>query len=701
MTARPPDGLPARPPGLEIWGGIEATIARIGDDWRDQVHETGHDRRADDLDRIADLGITALRYPILWESFQAGSATPRGWGWHAARLDRLRALGIAPIAGLVHHGSGPAGTSLVDRGFAAGVQRHAAEAARRFPWIGMWTPVNEPLTTARFSALYGHWYPHRRDMRSFLQATLIQCRAVVLAMAAIRRENPQARLVQTEDLGKTFAVPALCYQADYENERRFLSFDLLCGRVDRDHPMWGEILAAGVDERDLAFFLENPCPPDVMGMNHYLTSERFLDDRLALYPASMHGGNAFGAYADVEAVRAGVAEEELGPKARLRDLWERYRRPVAISECHHGCTREEQLRWLADGYRAAVELSAEGADVRGLTVWALFGVVDWSSLLTRRAGHYEPGAFDVRTDPPRETAIASMVRRLAGHSDETHPVLDGAGWWRRPDRVYPHVEPPRSAVSRPRRLLLLADGGDVRTAGIVGVAAHRGLDVDGAADAREADILAALSGGHYWGVLDLRRPDHESVARVSDACRRQRLRCLVLSTWRVFDGRLARPYVESDPVAPGCEAGSAAAARERSALAAWPDVLIVRPGPILTVDTVGDPLFHAFAALAAGRPASFAATAGGFSYLPDLAHAAFDLLIDGASGVWHLANEGDEPWDDLLRRTAREAGLGGSLVEAANAAAASTVIASERGRLMPDRAGTLARYLNDVGLARR
>ena len=82
-----------------------------------------------------------------------------------------------------------------------------AAVARRYPWVEDYTPVNEPLTTARFSGLYGHWYPHGRDDRTFARALLNQCRAVVLAMRAIRAVNPAARLVQTEDLGRTYSTP--------------------------------------------------------------------------------------------------------------------------------------------------------------------------------------------------------------------------------------------------------------------------------------------------------------------------------------------------------------------------------------------------------------------------------------------------------------------------------------------------------------
>ena len=100
--------------GLELWGGLECTVARLGDDYRNQIAETGHDRREADLDLIAGLGIRTLRYPVLWESVAPAAPDQRDWRWHDARLGRLRTLAIAPIAGLLHHGSGPRYTSLLD-----------------------------------------------------------------------------------------------------------------------------------------------------------------------------------------------------------------------------------------------------------------------------------------------------------------------------------------------------------------------------------------------------------------------------------------------------------------------------------------------------------------------------------------------------------------------------------------------------------
>jgi dTDP-4-dehydrorhamnose reductase len=76
---------------------------------------------------------------------------------------------------------------------------------------------------------------------------------VVLAMQAIRRVTPLAQLVQTDGLGRTFSTPLLGYQADFENERRWLTYDLLCGRMNRKHPLHGFLLQNGVTDSDLAF----------------------------------------------------------------------------------------------------------------------------------------------------------------------------------------------------------------------------------------------------------------------------------------------------------------------------------------------------------------------------------------------------------------------------------------------------------------
>jgi dTDP-4-dehydrorhamnose reductase len=142
---------------LELWGGIECTVNRVGRHYHDQLQFSGHAQRPSDLQALSSLGLKALRYPVLWESSAPRSLTELDLEWAAERLQLIRELEIEPIAGLLHHGSGPGYTSLLDDGFPEKLAHYAAAVARRFPWLRRFTPVNEPLTTARFSGLYGHW----------------------------------------------------------------------------------------------------------------------------------------------------------------------------------------------------------------------------------------------------------------------------------------------------------------------------------------------------------------------------------------------------------------------------------------------------------------------------------------------------------------------------------------------------------------
>src|SRR4051812_26233397 len=105
-------GSPAT--GLELWGGVEPTHNRVGDGYFSQMERSGHWTRLSDLDRCAALGIRTLRYPVLWEHVMPEEGQAAQWQWPDQRLGRLRELGITPIAGLVHHGSGPRHTHLLD-----------------------------------------------------------------------------------------------------------------------------------------------------------------------------------------------------------------------------------------------------------------------------------------------------------------------------------------------------------------------------------------------------------------------------------------------------------------------------------------------------------------------------------------------------------------------------------------------------------
>jgi dTDP-4-dehydrorhamnose reductase len=718
----------------EIWAGVECTVNRVGDRFSDQLIRTGHSTRLEDLERLAELGVRTLRYPVLWERVAPDSPTNLDWRWSDERLDNLGRLRLNPIVGLVHHGSGPAYTNLLDPEFPQKLAAYARKVAERYPWITDYTPINEPLTTARFSCLYGHWYPHTRDPLLFAQAFLNECRAIVLAMKAIRTINSSARLIQTEDLGKTVSTPTLKYQADFENERRWLTFDLLCGRLDAHSPMWSYFRWLGIQEEQLHWFQDNFVEPELLGVNHYVTSERFLDERLNRYPSTSHGGNGRHLYADVEAVRV-AANGVAGPKAILREVWTRYRLPIAVTEVHLGCTREEQLRWLHEVWSAAVDLRSEQIDVRAITLWGAFGAFDWHNLLTAETGHYEPGIFDLRAVVPRSTALAKCTRRLAAGEQLNHPVLDTPGWWRRPDRYcYPPVGTGSvptihngevTPCQRPRPILITGATGTLGSAfaricegrGLAYVLLNRQqLDI-----AQLESVQTALDSYKPWAVInaagyvrvddaerEIKRCYRENVigpGHLASVCADRKVKLVTFSSDLVFDGLKESPYVESDKPSPLSIYGTSKVEAEQRVLEQYPEALVIRTGAFFGP---WDRYNFVRAVLAAlQRDESFSAiddVVVSPTYVPDLVHASLDLMIDDEEGIWHIVSEGSVTWCEFARRVAVGAGYEESRVEGRPAECfdlrakrpAFSALTSERGHLMPTFDQALEKFFSEA-----
>src|SRR4051812_6573428 len=113
---------------LEIWGGVECTVNRVGDNYFDQIEKSGHAQRLSDLDHFHDLGFRTLRIPVLWERFVKEGGN---WSWFDSYLNRLRELDIKPVAGLSHHGSGPPDTNLLDPLFPVKLAGFAKQVASR------------------------------------------------------------------------------------------------------------------------------------------------------------------------------------------------------------------------------------------------------------------------------------------------------------------------------------------------------------------------------------------------------------------------------------------------------------------------------------------------------------------------------------------------------------------------------------------
>ncbi|HEY0063980.1 MAG TPA: family 1 glycosylhydrolase [Telluria sp.] len=727
---------------IALWGGLECTINRVQDRFHSQLDRNGHGARPDDIARFAALGISAIRYPVLWEQIAPDGVESANWALPDQRLQSLRDNNITPILGLVHHGSGPAHTSLIDPSFATGLAQYASAVAARYPWAAYYTVVNEPLTTARFACLYGFWYPHARSDVMFLRALIIQCKATVLAMKEIRAINPAAKLVQTDDLGKTYSTQAMHETAEFYNERRWLGWDLLCGKVDSSHALWSYCIENEVCPTELAWFQENTCPPDIIGVNYYVTSERWLDHRIDNYPPQFCGMAGSIACADIEASRVlAVPAAGIGPL--LEEVWSRYQIPIAVTEVHIDAHREDQMRWLHEIWEACKHAQRGGVDVRAVTVWSLLGAFDWNSLVTAQHGYYEPGPFDLRGGSPRPTALARMMQALAKGQSPADPVLQGKGWWRRPARfLCPPVATSDAVASisadchmewrgAPAPILISGASGTLGRA-FARICEMRDLSYqllsrDEMDIADSSSVESAIARYRPWAVINasgyVRVDDAESDAErcqrenvegptvLAQACARHGIHFTTFSSDLVFDGEQARPYVESDPTSPLNIYGASKALAEHNVLQAHPGALVVRTSAFFGPWDEHNFVTHALDALATRAPFNaIADMTVSPTYVPDLVHCCLDLIIDRERGIWHLTNGSAVTWSEFAKQAAQLAGLDTGSLEARPSDECGltakrprySVLGSARGALLPSLENALIRYLaerRDVGQA--
>jgi dTDP-4-dehydrorhamnose reductase len=423
-------------PSPEVWAGAECTFVRVNGEERDQLRATRHWLRSADLHRLAALGVRAVRHPVLWgwrpaQRARGDQAQDESLRWSDVRLSRLSELRLRPIVGLLHHGSGPRGSSFLDPGFPDAFAAYARSVARRYPWVDAYLPINEPTTTARFAGLYGWWEPHATSDAAFAAILVAQCRAIRAAIRAVRVINPSAQLIVNEDAGVVRSTAPLTAKAAFETERRWVALDLLTGRLGPGDVMWRYLADALGDDRPLRELVDDPSPPDIIGLDYYVTSDRFLDHRIERYPSRTWAAAGDARYANVELARVdgpGIA----GWDAIIADAASRYGRPIALTEVALAGAPLDACAWWQEAWDAAQGAVASGVDVRGVTAWAAFGARGWERLLLERDGTYAPGLFDASTTPPAPTRLATHVRAAASglRAPRVRP-----GWWRRPARV--------------------------------------------------------------------------------------------------------------------------------------------------------------------------------------------------------------------------------------------------------------------------
>jgi beta-glucosidase/6-phospho-beta-glucosidase/beta-galactosidase len=260
-------------PAFMFATGIENSAPTInqGRTRVDEMAKCGHYRHwREDFDLVEELGIRFLRYgPPLHRTHQA----PDRYDWSFAdeTFNDLRRRDLVPIADLCHFGVPDWLGNFQNPDFPKLFAAYARAFARRFPWVQLYTPVNEMYVCATFSARYGWWNEQLSSDRTFVNALKHIVRANVLAMQAILDVRPDAIFIQSESSEYFHADnPQAIKPAEIMNAERFLSLDLNYGRrVDSE--MYEYLMDNGMTREEYHFFLHNRLKHHcIMGNDYYI-----------------------------------------------------------------------------------------------------------------------------------------------------------------------------------------------------------------------------------------------------------------------------------------------------------------------------------------------------------------------------------------------------------------------------------------------
>jgi beta-glucosidase len=381
--------------------GVENSDPTVDGRRIDELDKCGHYRHwRTDLQLVQDLGIRFLRYgPPLHRTWLGVERCD--WEFADQAFAELQRLDIIPIVDLCHFGVPDWIGNFQNPDFPALFAGYAGTFARRFPWVQIYTPVNEMYICARFSALYGWWNEQLASDRAFVTALRNIVRANVLAMEAILQVRPDAIFVQSESSEYFHAEnPKAIGPAELMNSKRFLSLDLNYGRrVDSE--MYEYLTDNGMSREDYHFFmgrsLKQHC---IMGSDYYVTNEH----RVGRDGITRASGEIFG-YAVI-----------------ARQYHERYRLPVMHTETNlvQGPSGTGAVSWLWKEWANVLRVRNDGVPVMGFTWYSLTDQVDWDTALREDNGHVnELGLFDLDRNV---RAVGTAYKQLIADWREVLPT---------------------------------------------------------------------------------------------------------------------------------------------------------------------------------------------------------------------------------------------------------------------------------------
>ncbi|MCA9331216.1 glycoside hydrolase family 1 protein [Candidatus Saccharibacteria bacterium] len=304
-----------------------------------------YERYQEDFDIIKKLNLNAFRFGIEWARIE-----PREGEWDEAEvahyreyIAQLRKRGIEPFANIWHWtvpvwfaDKGGFARRQNRRYFERFIQKLADELVDDLGYI---ITLNEPNVYASFGYLSGEWVPNQRNPWRFLMVYKNLFKAHRAAYKILKKKKPSLQIGIAQQLGNIQA------------KRPHNLIDQTATRWMRYFWNW--------------WFLNRiRKQQDFVGINYYFTD--------------YYTGMARRVNPSVPVNDLGWYMEPEGLYPLLLSAWNRYKKPIFVTENGLADAKDEYRRWWLEETIVAMERAlSEGVELHGYLHWSLLDNFEW------------------------------------------------------------------------------------------------------------------------------------------------------------------------------------------------------------------------------------------------------------------------------------------------------------------------------------
>jgi len=337
-----------------------------------------------DLNALAALGVTHYRFSLEWARIEPapGEYNEAALQHYVDLAKALRSRGITPVL-TIWHFTFPSWLYDADADRHGWLHPMAAERWQAFleyvvprltPHVQTFAPLNEPNAYA-LACLVNQFPPGgRMSYRRYLKTLDAEVARFIDAAKVIRQHRSDARIISVQNIIDWQRAPLDLFDFWFRKGQEYNFYHL-------------DQVAEHCDWIGFNFYFAETASPLALLMQQHRDGDDVSDLGWKIAPNGFEG--------------------------RITELYQRYRKPLVITENGLADADDDQrARFLIEHITALQRAKAAGADVRGYFHWSLMDNYEWAHGYTMKFGLYEVDQKTKALVPRASARVFKMLRGL-------------------------------------------------------------------------------------------------------------------------------------------------------------------------------------------------------------------------------------------------------------------------------------------------